>query len=354
MPVFTILKEQIRQQGFITITSFMETCLYDKDAGYYMTRDPFGQEGDFTTAPEISQIFGELLGAWVLHARSQFSHHQTWHLVEGGPGRGTLMLDMLRIIKQQDPKAYDCLHVHLVEISPFLSAKQQQVLTAHKDKVTWHTQLPKELSGPVVFIGNELLDAFPVHQYSRKNGQFYERIVTLNDKDELTFSLKDSPEENLSATDIDADNIECAPSQFNFIQQLKDLVTHSHPQGCALLIDYGGDGEGHTLQGLYKHQKVSPLHKPGESDLTTHVPFDKITQAFGKGVFGPIDMVIFLMQLGLPVRAGQLIKAADGEKQRHAIESQVFRLVSPQEMGTLFKVLAWAPDESGLQLAGFE
>lgn len=354
MSVLTTLKTVIRQQGFITIAKFMEICLYDKKAGYYMTRDPFGQEGDFTTAPEVSQIFGELLGAWVLHSRSQFTNEKAWHLVEGGPGRGTLMLDILRVIQQQAPQAYDCLRVHLVEISPFLSAKQQQVLKEHKDKITWHNELPKKLAGPVVFIGNELLDAFPVHQYERKDGQFYERIITLNDKDELIFSLKNSPEENLAPLAIEGNNIERAPSQFNFIQQLKDLITNSHPQGCALLIDYGGDGEGHTLQGLHKHKKVSPLHHPGETDLTTHVPFDKVTQAFGAGVFGPIDMAIFLMQLGLPVRAGQLIKAASGEKQRHTIESQVFRLVSPQEMGTLFKVLAWAPDESGLQLAGFE
>lgn len=333
-----IIVKTIQQHGAMTIADYIALALGHPEYGYYRAQDPLGQRGDFTTAPEISQMFGEMLAAFYMDAWQQTGQPEQVKLIEAGPGRGTLMADMLRAIKANWPDFFATLDVHLVEINPVLKQQQQEMLTDYT--VTWHDKLFDVPEGFTFFIGNEFLDALPIHQYERKQGQWFERCVTVDENNNLVFGLKETL---FTDPAIKQDGIrEVSPAVATAVGEISGrLIRYG---GVAVLIDYGYTQEnamGDTFQAVSRHEFVSPLLHPGQVDLTAHVDFAAAAQAAeaaGAVVQGILTQRAFLCGLGIEQRATQLSAMGD-EQQVKDIQAALHRLIAPDEMGDLFKVM---------------
>jgi SAM-dependent MidA family methyltransferase len=339
------LRELIALEGPITVERYMDVCLKH----YYATRDPLGPAGDFTTSPEISQIFGELLGLWVLEIWQAIGRPASVNLVELGPGRGTLMADMLRAANVL-PDFLTAATVHLVETSPVLREKQQANLAASGAAITWHDSFTAVPEGPLLLVANEFFDALPVRQFVATERGWCERLVGIED-DALIFGLNAEPERSLGR-----------PPQVGAIREahvastvlIRDIATRlAQHRGAALIVDYGywGPAFGDTLQALKGHTYVDPLDEPGEADLTTHVDFAQLAHtglAAGASIHGIETQANFLHALGIATRATRLKQRAT-PKQAIAIDQAVGRLTATEGrgMGELFKVLALT--DSGLE-----
>ncbi|MEM8744348.1 MAG: SAM-dependent methyltransferase [Pseudomonadota bacterium] len=344
----TRLKRRIRADGPLTIAEYMEACLSDPEFGYYATGEPFGVRGDFTTAPEISQIFGELIGLWSAVVWQQMRTPERVGLVELGPGRGTLMADALRAAKAV-PEFRNACEVHLVETSPVLRDVQAKQLEAAGVAVNWHDNLANIPSGPAIVIANEFLDALPVRQFTKSGEHWVERCVGLSDGGALEFQT--GPEvaasELIISPDLqsradDGDVVECRPYARELVAQLAERA--QQVPLMALIIDYGHDASapGETLQAVRAHDFADPLMSPGKADLTAHVDFGELgvlAAQNGLYAFGPISQGHFLLGLGLKERCEKLIAAAD-PGMRDSIVSGAQRLVDPAQMGELFRVMA--------------
>ena len=343
-PVEAEIRRRIEADGPVPVATLMQLA----NAHYYATRDPFGKAGDFITAPEISQIFGELIGLWCAAVWSVMGRPNPIMLVELGPGRGTLMADALRALKIA-PAFRVALHVHLVETSPLLRAAQERTLKDSGVPVTWHhniSQLPK---GPALFIANEFFDALPVHHYVRRDKGWHERVVGIGPDGALAFGLSPHrvPDRIVPASHEHAapDSIsETSPDSLRIAAVLGERIAGQG--GAALIVDYGYDkpGSGETLQALRGHAFVDALQEPGESDLTAHVDFVSLADAArlgGAAAYGPVPQRDFLLGLGILERSAMLMRQATLE-QALEIESGTARLTDdkPTGMGTLFKVLA--------------
>jgi len=331
----------IRQEGPIGIGRYMALALGHPRHGYYMTRDPFGRDGDFTTAPEISQMFGELIGLWAAHLWQAMGAPSRLRLVELGPGRGTLMADMLRATRIV-PGFREAISVHLVETSPVL--RQRQATTLAGSESVWHDTIADALSGPVIVVANEFLDALPLDQFMMTPEGWRERLVGLNEDGDLAFGLAVGREDGLSLAAPTGTTFEQPALALDIVTQVAGHVAAEG--GAALFIDYGSarSGFGDTLQAMKRHEFVDPLAEPGEADLTVHVDFERMGQAAlkaGAALHGPATQRDFLLALGLPQRAQALSLKADAA-QRTAISAAFDRLIAPGEtgMGDLFKVLA--------------
>lgn len=360
-PGKTALAEEIarliRHEGPLGIDRYMALCLGHPQHGYYMTRDPFGAGGDFITAPEVSQMFGELIGLWAVALWQRMGAPAAFRLIEIGPGRGTLMSDALRAARAM-PGFFEAATVHLVETSPYLRKIQQRTLGSSGHAPVWHEIIDTALEGPVIVIANELLDALPVRQFVKTPDGWREKLVGLNGGGELVFGLsgeaqtvgRDDP--RLGAIP-DGTVLEAATAAHELVHTLARHF-NSAP-GAALFIDYGASrsGFGDTLQAMKRHAFVDPLAEPGEADLTVHVDFARLVmaaRAFGLAICGPLPQGDFLNLLGLPQRAAVLKAKATGA-QRQDIDSAVARLTDPDArgMGSLFKALAIAsPNLTGL------
>ena len=344
----------IRETGPIGIDRYMALCLAHPVHGYYRTRDPLGARGDFTTAPEISQMFGELIGLWAVALQSAMGAPERLLLGELGPGRGTLMADALRALRAAAPGLKP--ELHLVETSPILRAAQARTLAdaaAAFGAPTWHDSPDTLPEGPAIILANEFFDALPVRQFARTARGWCERVVGLGPDGRLAFGLAPEPERNLAAEGpegviltLPGPALDLARS---FARRLRD-------QGGALLaIDYGHirPGFGDTLQAVAGHRFADPLAAPGEADLTAHVDFAALARAAaaeGARVHGPVDQRDFLMALGLLARAERLKQRAS-PAQSLAIDAAVARLTDPgrRGMGRLFKVMALsAPGLAGV------
>ncbi|MEZ2406744.1 class I SAM-dependent methyltransferase [Bosea sp. RCC_152_1] len=331
----------IRDEGPLPISRFMALALGHPRHGYYMTRDPFGQEGDFTTAPEISQMFGELIGLWSAHLWQAMGAPARFRLVELGPGRGTLMADVLRATRIV-PGFHAALSVHLVETSPVLRAKQAATLSGTEP--VWHDAVATALDGPAIVLANELLDALPLDQFVMTAEGWHERLVGLDDHGGLAFGLALVGEDSLK---IAAPAGSVFEQPFAALDVVAEVARHlANAGGGALFIDYGSmhSGLGDTLQAMKRHAFVDPLAEPGEADLTVHVDFERMGQAAlkaGAALHGPASQRDFLLALGLAQRAQTLSQKAD-TAQRQAISDAFDRLIAPGEagMGDLFKVVA--------------
>jgi SAM-dependent MidA family methyltransferase len=336
-PLARKLRRLIEANGPMTVAEFMAHCLGDPEHGYYTTRDPFGTAGDFVTAPEVSQMFGEIVGAWLVHAWRLCGAATPARLVELGPGRGTLMADILRVAGKA-PDFRRAISVHLVETSPVLRERQAETLAAHE--VGWHSRFAEVPPGPLLLVANEFFDALPVRQFVRAEGRWRERVIGL-DGERLAFGLgpgvlEDGPDAPEGAI------FEVSPTADALIGEIaRRIVTED---GAALIVDYG-HGEtaiGETLQAVRGHSYADPLDAPGEADLTAHVDFAALARrarAEGAAVHGPITQGEFLLKLGLLERAGRLGAGAD-EAARASLRAAVERLAGPGEMGTLFKAMA--------------
>ncbi len=326
------LREMIAAGGPLPIDRFMALCLGHPKLGYYMTRDPLGAAGDFTTSPEISQIFGELIGIWCVAAWEAIGAPSPFILVELGPGRGTLMADVMRATSRMAEFA-KAAQVHLVETSPVLREAQRAKLGG---QVTWHDSVESLPEQPMIFIANEFFDALPVQQLILHAGKTYERCVDL-DGAQLVFAIRPLPQ---VAGLRDGLN-ERSPVSTAIAEALGARIASLG--GAGLVIDYGHlqSAAGDTLQALKAHEKVDVLAHPGTSDLTAHVDFEALAAGFvagGAEALPGMTQGAFLAAMGLEPRLTTLSAKLTG-KERADFIAGARRLVDDKEMGQLFKVL---------------
>lgn len=334
-PLEAVLGRIIATEGPLPIDRYMGLCLAHPHHGYYMTRDPLGDTGDFLTAPETSQLFGELIGIWCAALWPGLGVPGPVNLVELGPGRGTLMSDVCRAIAKAAPDLAAVLRVHLVETSPVLRAVQRERLGGG---VHWHEGLEQVPEGPMLLLANEFFDAIPIRQIERRGGRWHERVVGLADG-RLTLGLglevgHGSGEEGAIA--------EVSPAREAIARQIgQRLARH---RGAALIIDYGHlvSGRGDTLQAVRGHRFLPVTEAPGEADLTSHVDFGSLAlalQAGGGATHPALTQRQFLLAMGLEARLSRLAGDADAETAAR-LGRQTARLADADQMGNLFKVLA--------------
>jgi NADH dehydrogenase [ubiquinone] 1 alpha subcomplex assembly factor 7 len=328
------LIEHIKENGPMTVAQYMAACLYDPDDGYYATRPAIGgANADFLTAPEASQMFGELIGLWCAHEWDALGK-PAFNFIELGPGRGVLMEDCLRATRRIEG-FHDAANIVLVETSaPLRDAQAERIADAE-----WALRLDDAPPGPSLIIANEFLDCLPIRQFFRGEDGWHEKLVGLDEAEQLAFGLSTPLPAPESDDEIGAVR-EIAPALDTIIYELERRL-HEAP-GRALFIDYGYvKPEGaDTLQALRRHQKVDPIETPGEADLTAHVDFARVAQlaeSAGLVVHGPITQGQFLRALGLEMRAEALSRANPTHAERLARE--VNRLSHPDQMGALFKVI---------------
>ncbi|MCC5985368.1 MAG: SAM-dependent methyltransferase [Rhodobacteraceae bacterium] len=339
-----ILRRRIAATGPITVADYMRACLLHPEHGYYTTRDPLGAAGDFTTAPEISQMFGELAGLALAQAWLDQGAPAPFVLAEPGPGRGTLMADILRATRRV-PGFQDAARVHLIEASPVLRAAQAAALAGHD--VTWHTRLADLPQAPLVLIANEFFDALPIRQFVRRGDGWAERMVGLVDA-ALAFGLSDpAPLAALAHRRADTPEgamVETCPEAPPLMAEIATRIARHG--GAALIVDYGDwRSRGDTLQALRGHAFDPPLAHPGATDLTAHVDFEPLAQAArsaGAAVAPLTPQGVFLERLGITARAQALARGLTGAARESHVRAHR-RLTHPQEMGNLFKVLAVHP-----------
>ncbi|CAN5280024.1 class I SAM-dependent methyltransferase [soil metagenome] len=352
-PLAVKLVAQIRATGPITVADFMAACLADPEHGYYMRREPFGRAGDFVTAPEVSQIFGELIGIWAVAVWEMMGGPGDFALVELGPGRGTLMADMLRAARVK-PAFLRAAGVHLVEMSPRLIEVQKATLAPSGQAVHWHVRLDDIPPGPAIFIANEFFDAMPVRQFQWQDGVWAERVIGIDGGEKLAFGLRPVEQRALSVTLPDGAIVEASPTGNAVVSRVGERIARQG--GAALIVEYGADRPGHgdTLQAVRAHRYEDPLVNPGEADVTAHVDFAALARAataagaVARTVMGQGE---FLIRLGLVDRANVLGRDKD-TKTRNLIATAIERLAGPKAMGTLFKVLALSAP--GLKLPIFD
>lgn len=336
------LIRQIAHSGPMSVADYMGACLLDPDHGYYATRDPFGSSGDFTTAPEISQMFGELVGLVLAQSWLEQGAPAPFCLAEVGPGRGTLMADILRATKAV-PGFHAGLEIHLVEASAHLRDVQAKSLNSYTPR--WHDHVSELPDLPLFLVANEFFDALPIRQFQRTAQGWCERQIAVLDKD-LCFGLgHESPYAQLDhrlADTRSGDVVEICPAAEAITGEIATRIgLHS---GAALFIDYGGwHSLGDTFQALSNHQMVDPLLDPGQADLTAHVDFEALQKAAIAAsdrvrVSGLTPQGVFLERLGITARAQALARnMAEPALSQHIAAHH--RLTHPDEMGTLFKVL---------------
>jgi NADH dehydrogenase [ubiquinone] 1 alpha subcomplex assembly factor 7 len=333
----------IRQEGPIPIARYMELALGHPRLGYYMTREPFGRAGDFTTSPEISQMFGELVGLWMAHAWAAADAPPRVILAEAGPGRGTLMSDALRAARAL-PSFHEAAEVHLIEMSLRLRDAQATALASSGKTATWHAALdtlPND--APILLAANEFLDALPIRQYVRQAGHWRERLVG-EAGGRLVFGLSPEPEPSLRRPAPDGSVLEISPAALQTASAMARRVAAQG--GAVLLIDYGHveSGMGDTFQAVRAHAYADPLETPGDADITAHVDFAAVAAAArkaGAAVHGPVTQGGFLRALGIAERADRLMAGAAPAKAA-MIAAQRDRLtdMTPKGIGRLFKVMA--------------
>lgn len=332
----------IEAQGPLTVAQYMAVALGDPEHGYYMRRDPLGR--DFITAPEVSQIFGELIGLFFLQMWEDRGQPKNFQFVELGPGRGTLMADMMRATAKLRPEFVHATRITLLETSPALRAKQANVLSALS--ANWVSQFDDvPADGALFLVANEFFDALPIHQFVKGEHGWHEQMVA-RDGDRLRFALTPDaiPPTVIPASMRDAPKgsiVEVNPAATELVRRCASRIANTG--GVALIIDYGHTetAAGDTLQAMRDNAFVDPLEDPGEADLTAHVDFralDAVARETGARVFGPLPQADFLAAMGINARADRLKR--DNPQNAADIDVAVERLTSPSQMGTLFKALA--------------
>jgi NADH dehydrogenase [ubiquinone] 1 alpha subcomplex assembly factor 7 len=313
-----------------------------------MSRDPLGAAGDFTTAPEISQMFGELIGLWAVEAWAAMGKPRRLRLVELGPGRGTLMADLLRAARVR-PAFFEVVEIELVETSLVLREKQREELAGAPVRITWRERLSEVPQVPAIVIANEFLDALPVRQFVLTGCGWCERLVGLAGNGELAFGLAPKPTPGLPQGTRLGDMLERPRIAMEIVREIAQRLVSSG--GAALVIDYGYEGPAFadTLQAVKGHSYADPLAEPGTADLTAHVDFATMAaaaQAGGAAVHGPVPQGEFLRSLGIEARAARL-KARATPSHAAEIDAALKRLTGrgPEGMGELFKAMCIAhPD----------
>lgn len=362
-PLAALLRARIRCNGPLTVAQYMAAALGHPEHGYYHSRDPLGTGGDFTTAPEIGQVFGELIGLWLAQCWRGRGQPSRVILLEAGPGRGTLLADALRAIAAVAPGFRAAVELHLLETSPVLRAAQRRTLGG--EAITWHDRLrmvPDD--APLYVIANEFFDALPIRQLRRDVTGWRERLVGL-DRDggalAWTVSARQTP---LAARLAPTLRDHAAPGAVAELRPEANRLGYALGRrlaarnGVALIIDYGYGVSacGDTLQAARRHAPTAPLARPGDCDLSAHVDFAALARALRRGgahVAPLLTQGVFLERLGIAARTAALRRRATLEQARTLTAAQ-YRLTAPSAMGTLFRVLAatapTAPSPPGVVL----
>jgi NADH dehydrogenase [ubiquinone] 1 alpha subcomplex assembly factor 7 len=340
------LRAYIAKDGPLSVEAFMEACLSDARAGAYASHQPIGAKGDFITAPEISQIFGELIGLWAVALWQSMGEPRTITVAELGPGRGTLMKDALRAWAAV-PKFLDRVSVVLIEASPVMAEIQRKALKEATVPLRWLAELDTLPYGPLIVLANEFFDALPIRQFVCRGGTWRERLVTSNETGRFSFTegkavVSRDQERQLPNEAPDGAIFEMRPTMHVLLRELARRAARNVLE--ALIIDYGDEesGFGDTLQAVRSHRFADPLADPGSADLSSHVDFAELkrqARALGLNAYGPLPQGEFLLRLGLGERRERLIERAT-PAQAVSIASAASRLVDPRQMGVLFKVLA--------------
>lgn len=345
------IARHIRAAGPLSLAAYMAMALHDRQDGYYARRNPIGGAGDFVTAPEISQVFGELIGLWCAALWEAMGRPERVVLAELGPGRGTLMSDLLRAAAALPPfrRALDPV---LVEASPVLRRLQEERLAQARPR--WLARVEDLPEGPLLLVANEFFDALPIRQFVRGRGGWAERLVGLDAAENLAFV--EGPEdpaagffvpEPLRRCAAPGTLVEICPGGLALAAMIGKRLAHA--PGAALIVDYGTfpGAPGPTLRAVRAHRPVPVLADPGTADLSAHVDFAALSEAAraaGAAVRGPVPQGRFLTALGAEARLAAL-SARAAPQQRHDLANGLRRLLDPCEMGTLFKALAFtSPD----------
>ena len=346
--------------GPMPIAEYMRLCLTHPQHGYYINRDPLGSGGDFVTSPEISQMFGELIGLWMGSVWQQMGAPENVRIIELGPGRGTLMHDALRAAKIV--KGFrDALVVHLVEVSPALQQVQQRMLEDLDAGVLWHRAIEEVPPGPSIIVANEFIDALPVHQAVKQAGGWHERVIEIAPDGRYVIGAAREALPHFEAAM--PRGLRQAPEGAIFEWRddsvALELGRRTREEGAALIIDYGHAhfGLGDTLQAVAGHSFTDPLRAPGKADLTAHVDFESVSQcaeSMGARIHGPIRQRDLFLRLGITQRAAALKANAPPDKAAE-IDIALARLIAEgaRGMGELFKAIAIAAPKLGA-LPGFE
>jgi SAM-dependent MidA family methyltransferase len=359
-PLENEIRRLIAAAGPMPISNYMRLCLTHPQYGYYINRDPLGAGGDFTTSPEISQMFGELIGLWMGSVWRQMGAPENVRVIELGPGRGTLMHDALRAARVVNGFRAAVV-LHLVEVSPTLQQVQRQRLESLDVPILWHAALEDVPPGPCIIIANEFIDALPVHQAVKKASGWHERVIDIapdgkfiigTASDPLPFFEAAMPRRLRHAA-------EGAIYEWRADGVALELGRRVRTEGAALIIDYGHAhfGLGDTLQAVAGHSFTDPLRAPGTADLTAHVDFEALAQcaeSMGARIHGPIRQRDLFLRLGIVQRADALKASAPLDKIA-GIEIAFSRLIADgaRGMGELFKAIAIADPQLG-PLPGFE
>ncbi len=360
-PLEADIRKRIRAAGPMPITEYMSLCLTDPAHGYYMRRDPFGARGDFITAPEISQMFGELVGLWMASVWKQMGAPENVRVIELGPGRGTMMRDAMRAAKVM-AGFREAAVLHLVEISPPLKAHQEETLRELPVPMFWHASLKDVPAGPAIIVANEFFDALPVNQAVKAQDGWHERRVGVDEAGRLAFTVAPAPLPHIAR--LLPPSVREAPAASVFEWRSNAVAMEmglriARDSGAALVIDYGHaySAPGDTLQAVGAHGYADPLSAPGTIDLTAHVDFEALARAIdamGAQCFGPLEQADFLRRLGLEARA-EMLKTKAGPERAGEIEEARARLTGSGRtgMGVLFKAAAFAHRTLGAP-PGFE
>jgi len=358
-PLQSEIKKLTRKSGPMPVWRYMELCLTHPEFGYYVSRDPLGREGDFTTAPEVSQMFGELLGLWAASVWKAIGSPPLLRLIELGPGRGTMMADALRALRVVPP-LYQSLSIHLVEINPVLRDKQKSLLSGARD-IAWHDSIDDIPDGPAIIFANEYFDVLPIHQAVKRETGWHERTVEIDANGDLAFGSAAEPIPHFEV--LLPPLVRSAPVGAVFEwrpdAEIMKIATRVRDQdGAALIIDYGHvrSDAGDTFQAIARHSFADPLKNPGQADVTAHVDFQALARAvedLGARVHGPVPQGDFLKRLGIETRAVTLMAKASHEVYED-ISGALKRLVGGGRggMGSMFKVLA-VSEPNLVSLAGF-
>jgi NADH dehydrogenase [ubiquinone] 1 alpha subcomplex assembly factor 7 len=346
-PLQPEIKKLIKASGPMPVWRYMELCLTHPQHGYYVSRDPLGREGDFTTSPEVSQMFGELLGLWAASVWKGLGSPSLLRLIELGPGRGTMMADALRALRVLPP-LYQALSIHLVEINPVLREKQKAALSGARS-IEWHDNIDEVPEGPAVILANEYFDVLPIHQVVKRETGWHERTVEIDGNGKLGFGFAAEPTPRFEV--LLPPLVRAAPVGAVFEwrpdAEIMKIATRMRNQGgAALIIDYGHirSDAGDTFQAIARHSFADPLKNPGQADVTAHVDFQALARAaedIGARVHGPVPQGEFLQRLGIETRALGLMAKATHEVSED-ISSALKRLIGGGRggMGSMFKVLA--------------
>ncbi len=335
------IRRRIADTGPMPVDEFMALCLGDPQHGYYAHRSPLGADGDFVTAPEVSQMFGELIGLWAAATWEAMGAPDPVLLVELGPGRGTMMADAVRAGRAL-PAFRKAAHIHLVETSPALRECQRQTLGGDVAP-RWHNALDEVPTGPCIILANEFFDALPVRQAERRSNGWYERAVAVGDAGDLTWTVMPDPMQTpppIATTAREGEIVEWRCADYAAAVARRVVA-----EGAALIVDYGHERStpGDTFQAVRSHRFTNPLESPGCADLTAHVDFAALgatARSVGARVHGPVAQGMFLKRLGIRTRAA-VLSARTAVGQRAVVTAALDRLTGtgPGQMGALFKVM---------------